>query len=347
MIHVDSEAILPLLRRTLADRDVDPVAIDHVVASLVQTSLRGIDSHGISLFPHYCRVVVAGRINRRPAIRLERTASGTTLVDGDYAFGHHAGAVAIDAAVAGAAETGIAAAGVRHSSHFGAAAYFGLRAAERGCIGFAFTNGNALMRAHNSTNRFFGTNPICCCAPMADESPLTVDMATSLGNWNKIKNASRLKQPIPDNWAYDQGGRLTTDPNAAHSLAPVGGYKGFGLAMMVEVLCALLPGAALSVDLPAMYTSPLDLRRNLGHFFLAIDISKFTPLEKFTRALQDMADRIRALPSAPEADNSMMVPGDPEKRAEALRRLHGIPIDPERFGEFLALSPDFEQTRLS
>src|SRR5207247_724625 len=106
----------------------DQAAIDHVVGSLVQTSLRGVDSHGINLFPHYCRAVDKGRINRRPKIQIDSTAAGTTTVNGDYGFGHHVGAVAMDTAVSRAAETGVAAVAVRHTSHFGAAAYFGLRA---------------------------------------------------------------------------------------------------------------------------------------------------------------------------------------------------------------------------
>ncbi len=298
MIHVDSVRLAPLMRHALSARDVDQAAIDHVVASLVQTSLRGVDSHGINLFPHYCRAVDAGRINRHPSIKIDNTAAGTTVLDGDYGFGHHVGAVAIDTAVSRAADTGIAAVAVRHTSHFGAAAYFGLRAADRGCIGFAFTNADALVRAHNSLEHFFGTNPVCCCAPMADEDPFSLDMTTSLANWNKVNEARRVGRSIPADWAYDEHGNPVTDPNAAYSLAPAAGYKGFGLGMMVDILCALLTGGAFSKDIPGMYTTPLDVRRDLSHFFMAIDIGKFIPLDVFRRRLQEMADRIRALPRA-------------------------------------------------
>ena len=191
MIYVDARKLDALMRRALSAYDVDPVSIDHVVGSLVQTSLRGVDSHGINLFPHYCRAVESGRINGRPNPRIDQTAASTSIVDADNAFGHHAGALAIDHARERAAETGIAAAAVRNSSHFGAAAYFALRAAEHNCIGFAFTNADALVKAHNSAEPFFVTNPICCCAPMADEGPFSLDMATSLANWNKVNDARR------------------------------------------------------------------------------------------------------------------------------------------------------------
>src|SRR5262245_14442391 len=146
MLHVDSGRMASAMRSTLAGRAVEPAAIDHVVGSLIETSLRGIDSHGINLFPHYCRAVDGGRINRRPNIRIDHTAAGTTILDGDYGFGHHIGAIAIDTAVSDAQRSGVAAAAVRRTSHFGAAAYFGLRAAARGCIGLAFTNADALVR---------------------------------------------------------------------------------------------------------------------------------------------------------------------------------------------------------
>ena len=171
MVYLDHEALAPLMHGALEARDVDPASIAHVVESLIQTSLRGVDSHGINRFPHYCRAVDGGRVSRRPNIRIERTAAATSIVNADHAFGHHAGAVAIDHARTCAVETGIAAAAVMNSTHFGAAAYFGLRAATRDCVGFAFTNADALVKVHNSTTAFFGTNPLCCCAPMASEDP--------------------------------------------------------------------------------------------------------------------------------------------------------------------------------
>ncbi len=164
MTRFDAGKLAALMAAELAKRHIDPESNQHVVASLVQTSLRGVDSHGINLFPHYCRAAEAGRINSRPHISISRTGPSTAVMDADH---------------------------VRNSTHFGAAAYFGLIAAERDCLGFAFTNADALVKAFGAKEAFFGTNPICFTAPLQNESPFCLDMATSLVSWNKINNYRR------------------------------------------------------------------------------------------------------------------------------------------------------------
>lgn len=347
MIYLESDLLAKLMRRTLERLEVHPASIGHVVDSLVSSSLRGVDSHGINLFPHYCRAIQGGRINRTPSLRFEQTAPSTALLDADHAFGHHAGAVAMDHVVEKARQTGMASAAVFNSTHFGAAAYFSLRAAERDCIGFAFCNADALVKVHNSQESFFGTNPVCFAAPMANEGPFSLDMATSLAAWNKVANAQRTGKAIQPNWAFDGLGRPVTDASLARSLAPVGGYKGFGLGMMVDILCSLLAGGPLSKDIPAMYGAALSTRRNITHFFMAIDIAKFVAPTVFRSRLQEMADRIRALTPSEDADNTIMVAGDPEKRSQELRLRDGIPMDNEKFTEYLELSSDFGQATLT
>lgn len=345
MIYLDSAALARLMAQQLEDRQVLPEAIGHVVGSQIQTSLRGVDSHGVNLFPHYCRAVDGGRINRTPKPVIEQTAASSAVMDADHAFGHHAGALAIDHAITIAQQTGMASVAVRNSTHFGAAAYFSLRAAARDCIGFSFCNADALVKVHNSTQSFFGTNPICFAAPMADDEPFSLDMATSLAAWNKVGNARRSGQAIPCDWAFDEAGKSTTDPLLARSLAPAGGYKGFDLGMMVDILCALLAGGPCSKDIPPMYGAPLDVRRGISHFFMVIDISRFVPVATFKRRLQDISDRIRAMTPAADADQPIMVAGDPEKQNHRRRLAAGIPMDEEKFSEFMQLSPTFEQAR--
>lgn len=347
MVYLHSDRLSEIMEQVLTGLEVAPSAIEHVIASLIQTSLRGVDSHGINLFPHYCRAVKAGRINRVPDFITKCTASGSAIMDADHGFGHHAGAVAIDYATELATESGIAAVAVKNSTHFGAAAYFALRAAEQGYVGFAFTNADALVKVHNSRESFFGTNPICCAAPMAGEKPFCLDMATSLAAWNKINNARRTGHSIPENWAYNELGEAVTDPHQARSLAPVGGYKGFGLGMMVDVLCSLLAGGLISKDILPMYTAPIEARRYISHFFMAIDISKFVAQEDFMQHLQSMADRIRNLTPVPHPDDQIMIAGDPEKREFTKRKQHGIPMDPEKFSEYLDISAVFEQALMT
>jgi LDH2 family malate/lactate/ureidoglycolate dehydrogenase len=333
------------MRAVLRGRGVCAESVDHVVDSVVQTSLRGVDSHGIQLFPHYCRVVETGRVNKTPRFAVEQTAPGTAILDADDGFGHHAGAVAMDHAIDRAKEVGIAIVAVKGSSHFGAAAYFGLRAPARGCIGMAFTNADALIKAHGGKVAFTGTNPICFTAPIEGEDPFCLDMATSFVSWNKIINHRRTGQLIPMSWACDGEGLPVGDPNLARTLQPAAEYKGFGLSMMVDVLCALLAGGAISKDLLPMYQH-LETSRAINHCFMAIDISRFSAVDAFARRMRDMAERARALPSLDPAV-PVMIAGDPEKKARVTRTAHGIPLDDAKFAEFLQLSPEFASARLA
>lgn len=344
MIRVDSARLAAEMRAVLLLQKVAMDSVEHAVSSLIQTSLRGVDSHGIQLFPHYCRAVAGGRINANPSFSIEQTGPATAILDADHAFGHHAGAAAMDLAIKLAKAAGIGAVAVRHSTHFGAAAYFALRAPPQGCLGFAFTNADALVKAHNAQESFFGTNPICFAAPLADEEPLCLDMATSLVAWNKILNYRRLNEDIPPYWACDEFGHGVTDPNKAKALYPSGDYKGFGLGMMVDILCALLAGGPIGKDLLPMY-SDLSVRRNVTHFFLAVEIDRFLPLAMFSLQLQEMTNRLRSM-SPLDPHFPVQVPGDPEKKNFRHRLVHGIPVDETKFEEFLKLSPNFSAATL-
>lgn len=343
MKYFNADKLAGLMGGELERRGVNPESLAHVAASLIQTSLRGVDSHGINLFPHYCRAAETGRVNANPRMTFEKTAAGTGVFDADHAFGHHAGAAAMGKAIELAKNAGIGAVSVRNSTHFGAAAYFGLMAAEQDCLGFAFTNADALVKAFGAREAFFGTNPVCFTAPMETEGPFCLDMATSLVSWNKINNYRRENREIPPHWAFDAEGQGVTDPHAARSLNPAGEYKGFGLGMMVDILCALLAGGLISKEVMPMYAPPLDSsKRELSHFFMAINIAGFIDPLLFKRNLQGMAERIRALdPLA--AETAVMVAGDPEKRAYIRRSVEGIPVDDVKFEEFLALSPEFNK----
>lgn len=338
--YLDHQKLAAFMQAVLRQKGVNEDSIQHCVASLIQTSLRGVDSHGIHLFPHYCRAVDAGRINKNPKISITSSAASAAICYADHAFGHHAGAHAMDYAIAKAKETGMCAIGVIDSTHFGAAAYFALRAAGQDCIGWSFTNADALVKAHGSKEAFFGTNPICFTAPMANEGPFCLDMATSYVSWNKIKNYRWKNEKLPMGWAYDEHGKIVTDAHAATSLHPAGDYKGFGLGMMVDILCAVLTGGIISKDLLPMFSSPISAQRKISHFFMAMDISKFTEVVKFKNQMQSMADRIRVLPQL--ADDEVMVAGDPEKKQFEIRTTKGIPIEKVIWDDFLSLTPDFD-----
>ena len=338
MVRLDGALVKPIFSLHLRAAGGDEVSVNHVVDSLVQTSLRGVDSHGIQLFPHYVRAVRAGRINAAPKISIKATGASTALLDADHAFGHRSGADAIDHAVELASGTGVGVVSVRQSTHFGAAAYFALRAAEKGFIGFAFTNADSLVKAFNARTAVFGTNPICFTAPLQDEEPLCLDMATSVISWNKVRVRHASGLQLQPDWAYNAEGMPTTDPAVARSLSPTGGYKGFGLGMMVEVLCGLLAGGPIGTEILAMYGAPIEARRSISHFFMALDVNRFVDAASFRGRLQSLVDQIRSMAAL---NDTVMVPGDPEKRTFLERTANGIPVPKAVFASMCEVTEDF------
>lgn len=318
---------------------VNEESAKHAAESMVQTSLRGVDSHGINLFPHYYKSYKSGRLNKHPNFQFQHLKKASLVLDADHAIGHHSGIIAIEKCIEIADEIGMAACTVKNSSHYGASSYFGLHAANKGYIGLSFTNADALVKAFNGQQSFFGTNPICFCAPMNDEEPFCLDMATSLVSWNKIKNYRRVNDPIPEHWAYDENGMPVSDPHEAKSLSPIGDYKGFGLGMMVEILCAVLSGSVIGKDMLAMFTSPPEAQRKVSHFFMVIDIDSFISSTVFKDTLSSMAKRIRS--EKPIKDAKVQVPGDPEKHEFKKRIVDGIPCIDEIVNEYLQIDPEF------
>jgi ureidoglycolate dehydrogenase (NAD+) len=288
-------------------------------------SLRGIDSHGLRLLPHYVQAVQQGRINPRPAFRFEQTSPSTGRLDADHGFGHAAGMHAMRRAIALARDAGSGHVAVRNSSHCGAMAYFALEACQEDMIGAAYTHATPKMRTPNAAATFFGTNPICLAAPMASEGPFCYDGATTLMSANKIRVYAEQGLALPPACGADGEGNETTAPAQVVQLLPMGDYKGFGLAMTVEILCGLLSGMPAGDRVSDMFNDPLSEKRWLGQFYSALRIDLFEDPARFRARLQELADRIRRQPRRDPA-TPVQVPGDPEKACQADRQAHGIPI---------------------
>lgn len=302
---------------------------------LVSASMRGVDSHGIRLLPHYLEELESGRINPDPEFEFERTAPAVGRFDADDTYGIAAGMRAMERAIDLADDAGAGHVSVRNSSHNGMMAYFSLAAAERGFIGISTTHTSANTRPPNGTRPFFGSNPICVAAPMADEGPFCFDAATSATTFNEVRKSRDAGEQLPPKVAADSEGVETRDPQAATQLLPLGGYKGFGLSMVVEMLNGLLSGMAVGRDVSEMYGESISDPRRLGHYYAAIRIDAFTDPEEFEQRLQDLANEIRSEPRLDE-QQPIMIPGDPEKAAQKERAERGIPVpkhDLERFDE--------------
>ncbi len=327
---VQADTLRRSFDQVLAALKVDKTAAHHVIEGLVQTSLRGVDSHGIRLFPHYAKVVKAGRVNGHPNYQFHKGGNSVGRLDADHTYGHAAGAEAMKYVLDMARQTGCGAVAVFNSSHFGAAAYCGLMAADKDMIGISLTHADALTLATGGIRAFFGTNPICVTAPVEGEGPFCLDMATSIITWNKVKMHREAGLALAPGLAADSKGESTTDPHAAESVFPIGDYKGFGLGMVVDILCGLLSGMPFGREITSMYLTPLEQKRYLGQFYLALDISKFQDVKVFKSRLRKYMDEIRREPARDPA-KPVMVPGDPEKKAFIRRSREGIPLSPYEF----------------
>lgn len=318
--------------RQFAEAILNAAGVRDDVAALTaeglwHTSLRGVDSHGVRLIPHYLDAITGGRLNPRPNFGFERRAATGGVFDADHSLGHAAGMLAMREAIKLAQESGVGFVSVKNSSHCGAMAYYGLEAARQDMIGLAFTHATPKVRTPNSHAVFFGTNPLCMTAPMRDEAPFCFDAAPTPFTSNRVKQYHEDGRTLPPGVAADAQGQETQDAAQAVQLLPIGDYKGFGWAMMVDILCALLSGMPAGDEVSLMYGNSLSEKRYLGQFFGAIRLDVFREPEAFKAELQAVAQRIRQQPRRDPAQ-PVDVPGDPEKRIEAERRQHGIPIKP-------------------
>lgn len=331
--HIPHNVLNDFCISALAKKNVNEDVIDHVSGSLIQSSLRGVDSHGIRLLPHYLSAIDSGRINPKPDYAFIETSNSTGSLDADHTFGHAAGAEGMLKAISLAEKNGIGAVAVSNSTHFGAAAYFSLLATKQNMIGISFTHADSLMQTYLGKRSFFGTNPICVAVPCKGEEPFCLDMATSLVSWNKIIQYKENGKSIPDGWGYDSNGMETNDPEKVTSLVPIGNYKGFGLSMVVDIFCSLLSGMPYGRDICRMYADPIDKKRMLGHFFIAIDVKPFQDPDLFKDRLKTMMEAVRNEPPM-DTDSKIMVPGDPEKITYDTRIKEGIPLDRTTFEAF-------------
>jgi L-2-hydroxycarboxylate dehydrogenase (NAD+) len=305
---------------------------------LAAADLRGIDSHGVARLYSYHGMLSEGHINPKPKIAILRSTLSSANIDGDNGLGLVVGPQANRIAMDMAEKAGTGWVSVCNTNHFGIAGYYVLQALERDMIGWAMTNSTKLVAPLWGMERMLGTNPIAIAFPGKEEPPIVIDMATCAAAYGKIEMARRKGEKIPIGWGIDNQGRNTTnpdDPVNGGCLLPLGsdrergGHKGYGLAVMVDVLSGVLSGANWGP-----FTPPFALRQELptrsvgkgiGHFFGAMRIDGFIDPDSFKRQIDDYVRVFRATRPAP-GTNGPLIPGDPEREAERDRRKNGVPL---------------------
>lgn len=334
--RADATPIAAATLRTWATRCLAAAGMTHddaslLADSLVQTSLWGIDSHGIGLLPHYLDRLANGTIRAQPKLAIHRTAPGTALLEADQGHGIVVAHRAMAEAVRIAREQGVGAVGVRNASHCGAIGLYSRAAARAGCVGLAFTHANSVAVPHGGTRAFFGTNPISIAFPRGRGEPVCLDMATTSIPWNRVRNARREGHVLPADVAVDAQGAPTIDADAAAAVLPLGGaaygHKGYALALVVDLLCGPLLGNPYGPHIPPMFEA-LEAPRRLGAFLIALDPERFAGGAALALQVEAMARELAAEPGAPQ------MPGDPEIAVAAQRERDGVPIEPGLAGQF-------------
>jgi L-2-hydroxycarboxylate dehydrogenase (NAD+) len=304
---------------------------------LASADLRGIDSHGVARLYSYFGVLSEGYINPKPRISVVRSTLSTATVDGDNGLGLVVGPQANRIAMDMAEKAGSGWVSVRNTNHYGIAGYYVLQALERDLIGWAMTNSTSLVAPLWGAQRMLGTNPIAIAFPGKEEPPIVIDMATCAAAYGKIEMARRKGEPIPSGWGIDRDGRPTTnpdDPVNGGCLLPLGsdrergGHKGYALAMMVDILCAVLSGANWGPFAPPFALRQVipdrSVGKGIGHFFGAMKIDAFQDADDFKRQIDEYVRVFRATKPAPGTDGPL-IPGDPEREAERERRVKAYP----------------------
>jgi L-2-hydroxycarboxylate dehydrogenase (NAD+) len=319
---------------------------------LVVADLRGIDSHGVARLGRYVAGLKDGTMKAKDESRVLKETSATALVDGGQSLGQVVGKKGMDLAIEKARETAVGIVTVRNSNHYGIAGYYSLMALEHNLIGMSMTNSGPLVVPTFGRTSVLGTNPISLAAPAMKEKAFVLDMATSTVPRGKIEVHNRLGQPIPPGWAVDETGRNSTDPKRVlNALAnrlgggllplggegeELGGHKGYGLALMVDVLSGVLSGAATGLQAYADERRP-----NVGHFFLALDPAAFRPLDEFRRDMDRLARELKDSPKA-EGQSRIYVHGEKSFARMEKYRKEGIPLDPKTAENLKKIGKDLD-----
>jgi LDH2 family malate/lactate/ureidoglycolate dehydrogenase len=292
--------------------------------ALIASNLRGVDSHGLQLLPFYIEQILLGEMDPLADGRVVSESGSCLVYDAQNAIGQWVADTCCRHAVRIAAAQGAAVVVTRESNHFGAAAWWAQKMRAAGQIGLVFCNASPIVPPWQGREGRIGTNPICMSVP----GPWLLDMATTTVAAGKIFKAFINEKPaIPAGWAFDSQGVPTTDTKEAYHggmLMPLGGYKGSGLGLMVEILCSVLSGGAMANDVGGIRIRGRANR--CSQCFIAIDVARFMPVGEFTARVEHLVHLMKSTPTAPGFDE-VMVAGDPEWRTEAERLRTGIPLE--------------------
>ncbi|KAH8433833.1 Ldh family oxidoreductase [Aspergillus melleus] len=308
-----------LVKAGLSENDAKSMA-----ECLVLADVRGVDTHGLARLPQYLDRVSKGRVNATPNMQITEKTPVVAHLNGDNGFGFVVATKAMQDAIRRAEIYGIGMVTVNHSNHFGMAATYVLQALSANMISLVFTNSAKQMPPFGGQETLLGISPFAAGAPSGSEVPYVLDMAPSVVAKGKIRKAARRGEPIPLGWALDANGNPTTDAEVAlnGSMAPIGGPKGSGIAILMDVMSGVLTGAAFGGEVGDQYK---DVKpQNVGHCFVVLKPDVFMSTEDFKARMDVLVQRVHGVSPAP-GFSEVLFPGEPEYRLGIQRQKEGIP----------------------
>jgi L-2-hydroxycarboxylate dehydrogenase (NAD+) len=323
-----SSVLEAFVARALTAVGLPTADAEQVARLMILADLRGSDGHGIFRLPQYVRRIRAGGMNVRPSIRVAQETEATALVDGDNGMGHLVMQFAAEVAIAKAQRIGVAWVGARRSNHAGPAALYAMMPLERDMIGIYLAVGSANhMPPWGGVELLLSTNPIAFAIPALEEPPIVLDIATSVTAYGKVKTKAQRGEPMPEGWMIDALGRSLTDPRRAEEgfLLPIGGYKGYGLALVFGLLAGTLNSAAFGRDL-IDFNKDDKTPTNTGQAILALDVSRFSAVEAFKRNVDHVIREMRNSKAMPGAER-IRLPGEQSHATWLERSAAGVPIN--------------------
>jgi LDH2 family malate/lactate/ureidoglycolate dehydrogenase len=310
--------------------------------SLIEANLRGVDTHGITrMLCTYVKRMQVGVVNPKTELKVLREHSSTALVDGKNSIGQVVSNVAMRMAIDKAKKTGVAFVATTHSNHYGAAAYWAMMAVEHGMIGFSSTNAPAVVAPTGGRTPMLGTNPFAVAIPAGQEQPMVLDLATTVVARGRILLYAKQNKPLEPGWAFDELGRPTVDPQAAVKglLAPIGGYKGYGIALAIDLLCGVMTGSHYGTHFPGFLADNMKDPTDVGSIFAAINVQSFMDLPDFQAAVDRAIGEVKTSTKA-EGVKRIYIPGEIEFETKAERLKNGIPIPEAVVKDFAALGTE-------
>jgi L-2-hydroxycarboxylate dehydrogenase (NAD+) len=354
-IRVQAEPLKAFCQRIFKELGVPPQDAEATADNLVAADLRGISSHGVARLRRYVNGLRDGVMLAQPQVEIVHETATTALIDGGAGLGQPVSARAMKLALKKAGEVGAGLVAVRNSNHYGIAGYYAMMALEHDMIGLSMTNAAVLVVPTFGRDAMLGTNPISVAAPAGNEWPFVLDMATSTVPRGKLEVYERQEKPLPQGWATDEHGVPTDDAGrvlknllarVGGGLLPLGGagellsgHKGYGLALLVDVLCGVLPGAGYANNIYPKTPQGKALPANVGHFFGALRVDAFRPLEEFKVTMDDIIQRLKRTSKAEGAER-IYIHGEKEYEITQERRANGVILHPKVVEDLKAIAKE-------